>query len=234
MSMGKFAAMALIGTAGAAAMADIDVTIDSIPNGSAEIRNDGVRLFSGDVSTAFWNAQPAGQFATVGVMQFDAAAVAAAVAPGADQVGDVSFSLFQDLASFTSDFATVDFWFGTNDIPLTLADLDGINFSNVLNEFGAQKIVEDYTFVQGTNGDNDIIDIFGQGLAGESAFAADLLAGGTITILATSDSGVASWAGAENIRGFDDPSLTVTLTPAPGSVALLAMGGLVGIRRRRA
>lgn len=202
--------------------------------GSAEIRNDGVRLFGGDVSTAFWNVQPAGQFATVGVMQFDASAIAAAAAANSlNSVADVRFSLFQDPAGFTSANATVDFWYATTDLPLTVAGLNGVDFSNAVSRFGAQKIADDYGFVRGGSGTNDVIDIFGEGLAGESAFAADLLSGGVVTIIATSDSGVASWAGAVNIRDFADPTLTVSLVPAPGAVALLGLGGLAVARRRR-
>ncbi len=215
------------------ATAQLDVSTGAA-TGSAEIRNEGVRLFQGDVNTAFWNAQPAGQFATVGVMQFDASAIASAAAANSlNSVADVQFSLFQDPAGFTSPTATVDFWYATTDLALTVAGLSGVDFANALAQFGAQKIVEDYTFTRGSSGTNDLIDLFGAGLAGQSAFEADLLAGGLITIIATSDAGVASWAGAGNIRGFADPSLTVTLVPAPGAVALLGLGGLTVARRRR-
>ncbi|MAY75953.1 MAG: hypothetical protein CMJ31_14785 [Phycisphaerae bacterium] len=235
--MKTISSIALAVFAGAATAGSVDVTVNANANGSAEIRPAGVREFSGAVSTAFWNVEPGseGQFATIAVMQFNAAAVAnAAAMNGLNAVENVTFSLFQDPAGFTSPTAQIDFYYGANDLPMTLGGLTGVNFSNALTQFGAQQIVSDYQFVQGGAGTNDIIDLFGQGLAGQAAFEADLLAGGTITILAVSDFGNASWGGAENIRGFADPSLTVSLVPAPAGAAVLGLGGLVATRRRRA
>lgn len=225
------AAIAIIASAGIA-NAQTTVSVNAMQDGSAEIRNDGPRLFQGDISTRFWNVQEPGNFATISVMQFNADDIAAAVAPGADRVGAVRFSIFQDPAGFTTTDVNVRFYHAGADLPLTLAGLDGVNFGNVLTQFDASPIADDFVFVRQSGGFNDIINLFGQGLAGQAGFEANLLAGGTVTILAATDAGVASWAGAGDTP-FDRPSLTVELVPAPGAAALLGLGGLFAARRRR-
>lgn len=225
MTIAMIAVAGLAGSASAALNASVDASV------SAEIRNDGARLFNGDISTAFWNVQPAGNFATTGLMQFDVSGVVAQAdatyGAGNWSVQDATFTTYQAPAGFTSVNATIDFWMAGvgADPTMTLAGLSGIDFSNVQTAITAVGLVDNYNFVLGADGDQNDINL--------GSFGADFLTGGLFTLSATSDDGVASWVGSGPINGSPAPSISFTIVPAPAGVAVLGLGGLVAARRRR-
>ena len=235
-------AIAIVAGFAAAAAAQSTLTSSTDATSSAEIRPDGVRQFSGDVNLAFWNVEPAseGNFATIPFMQFDTAAIKAAFdaeyGVGGWGVVDVKLSLYQAPAGFTSNQATIDFFWGANDPTMTLAGLGGVNYSNALSTIGAEQVVNDYQFNLGAEGTNDQIDLYDGASSGQFSLAADIMAGDLLTIAAESSIGNASWAGAGNIAGLPNPSLIVTaqFIPAPGVAGLFGLAGLAAARRRRA
>ena len=234
---------AIVAIAGIAAAASAQSTYSTSATSSAEIRPTGPREFSGDVNMAFWNAEPSseGNFATVGYMQFNSSSIKAQFdseyGAGNWEITDVQFSLYQDPAGFTSNFATVDFFWGANDPTMTLPGLSGYNFANALSQIGAQEIVSNYQFVKGALGTNDVIDIFSTTTnPAHATLTADIMAGGIITLASRSDLGNASWAGAGPINGQPLPGLIVTAeeVPAPAVAGVFGVAGLAAARRRRA
>jgi len=205
---------------------------------TSTVRPDGPRQFDGALSQRFFNAQGSsgGEFASFGALRFDGASIVSDLdsqfGAGLWAITDVSLSLFQSNAFFTSN-GSVDFIWVSDD-SVDIETPAGATFPYVSGQFGTESALGTYNFVEVANGFEDVVDFSGAGL---TDLVNDILSGGIVSVLAlpgTADV-AATWAGNDDNSAGPGPILTVNAVkiPAPGAAALFGVAGLVAARRRR-
>jgi uncharacterized protein (TIGR03382 family) len=234
-------AIALLSVAGSAFATGVIGTEGSASQEAfitSTVRPDGPRQFEGNLSQLFFNAQGAanGQFASFGALRYDGQAIIndldAQFGVGHWAITDISISLFQSNASFTTNGGVEFLW--VSDDSVDIVTPAGAQFPYSTGQFGSEGFLAGYDFVEVADGFEDIVDFGGSGV---SDLINDILAGDIVSILVnpTDDNVSATWAG--NAGNFDGPGPTLTVNavkiPAPGAAALFGLAGLAAARRRR-
>jgi hypothetical protein len=209
---------------------------------SAQVEEDEIDAFNGDVDQAFFNVQGDDDAFTVySLADFDTA--------GIGQVASID-SIDLDLAQSNAGFSAtggLEFFLATDTRVVDLNDTaryqsdqanGGNNGADVVGSaFGTLHALGTGTYTVGNNGDVDSF-AFSLDAAGEAFAISQINSGGLLRVIATpGDLGVqATYSGATSL--LDPPAppvlrLGVTAIPEPGSMTCLLAIGLAALTRRK-
>ncbi|MEL6107821.1 MAG: PEP-CTERM sorting domain-containing protein [Planctomycetota bacterium] len=209
---------------------------------SAQVEEDEIDAFGGEVDQAFFNVQGDDDAFTVYTLaDFDSAMLGLSNLSIGDVTG-ISLSLAQDNAFFSADGA-LEFFLAEDTRVVTLDDTaryitdgDNVGAEVVGDAFGTLHSLGTGNYAQTNDGDVDTF-AFSLDAAGEQFLIDQINSGGILRIIGTpGDLGVqATYSGATSLLDpAAAPLLSVTAIPEPGAATMLAFG-LVGlaVRRRR-
>ncbi|MEO1526213.1 MAG: PEP-CTERM sorting domain-containing protein [Planctomycetota bacterium] len=211
-------------------------------NFSAQVEEDEIDAFNGNVDQAFFNVQgDDDEFTVYTLADFDSAMLGLSNLSIGD-VNGISLSLAQSNAFFSSNGA-VEFFLAEDTREVTLSDSaryisdgDNVGAEVVGNAFGTLHALGGGTYTETATGD---VDTFTLSLdaAGEQFLIDQINSGGTLRIIGTpGDLTVqATYSGATSL--LDPPAaplLSITAIPEPGFATLLGFGVAgIAVRRRR-
>ncbi len=219
---------------------------------NSTIKPAGPRTGTGNLS--FFNIEGSGNGANAsyGVMDFTLASVALGAGETISSVNQISLSLTESNAAFTvagtlafyltADTSTIIS--NTGGSPLVFTGSDGaaaFGSSLAPNYFLGNGVFSTTGAAGSGTVDNYVLDLSTADSAAKSYLADLLTNGGTLRLIgvATTPTTAATFAGETN-TSLAGPTVTVDYTvatvPEPGTCALLAVGGAVGVlvwRRRR-
>ncbi len=239
----SLAAAAAISLSATAALADIS-TVEAFDNST--IQPNGPR--TGASGDNFFNIEGSdnGNFASFGVADFDADSLFTA---DIASINSATLQLTQSNAGFSlsgplSVYLTLNTTADINVNPDTSADDGALELNYIPGNNGAASVdtalqpltlLGSGVYTVGNNGDVDGITL--NDAAGLAVLQTAINAGGTLRFVITPDASdtAATYAGFGNST-FAGPTLQVdaTLVPEPTSLALVGLGGLALLRRRRA
>ncbi len=190
--------------------------------------NDGAQIETGGPGSSpfFMNAQgnDGDGFQEFYVMQFDLSGYSGV------PVASVEIDLVQSNPFFASDGGVSIDYTADDATPFSSLSFDNSTVGGNGGQLAASDLA-DFQYVETADGDIDTIS-----LADNGGFFADIESQGVIRLIleATDPFTAATYEGFDGDFGDGGPVLRITEVPAPGSVALLGLGGLAAARRRRA
>ncbi|QEG22550.1 PEP-CTERM sorting domain-containing protein [Mariniblastus fucicola] len=206
---------------------------------SAQVEEDEIDAFSGDVDQAFFNVQgDDDQFTVYSFADFDTAGIGAV-----SDIAGLSMDLAQSNAAFSADGA-LEFFLATdtrvvdlNDTARYITDGDNVGSEVVGSAFGTLYSLGSGTYTVTNTADVDTFN-FTLDSAGKAFAISQINSGGLLRIIATpGDLGVqATYSGAGSILDPVAPpvlNFTTTAVPEPSSAAVLGLIAFAGFCRRR-
>jgi len=208
----------------------------------AQVEEDEIDAFSGNVDQAFFNVQgDDDQFTVYSLVDFDSSQLGL-TGLSTGQVASISLGLTQSNAGFSTN-GGLEFFLASDTRAITLSDTarylsdgDNVGAEVVGSSFGTLYSLGTAVFTQTNTGD---VDDFSLSLdtVGEQFLVDQINSGGILRVIGTpTDLGVAAtYSGANSL--LDPPSpptLTITAIPEPNFALALGVGCcIIGCKRRR-